>query len=373
MENSKKRIFKKTISKLPILMRKALGFEVDIEKEFIALESKLPDPDNKLETLKYIAEILSKNIITQDIKEAKSLLDIFNKSLDNYSYLRTEVLNHSIDILHEEKVKIIDETDYLKECINQCNSSNSKNVAVDNYLTSKNKQEITEELIRYLLSVIKNSKLGVSEILEKQRKKESKIETNLKNELAQIDSIDDKIKLVILKKQEYLLNRDDITFGSSAQIFEQTGKNWDKPLFFDKTCDDILNLLYEEKKFSSGKAEFKESNQSSNGNRTEILINDSFRDMDINGLKYAFNFEADYELFIQLLINLCEEKPYTIPNTLIKLKNKCKTKLASTLGDLHGKLRDINLKDDKEYLDILRTLNHFNGMSNFDLCKALQR
>lgn len=110
-----------------------------------------------------------------------------------------------------------------------------------------------------------------------------------------------------------------------------------------------------------------------NQNRTKRVIADTFKKMDTKGWQYAFVSEQDYILFIDLLTKFFEYKPYTLPETTIQLKRTCKTKVAKTLGEIHAELSENPLKSDIEYFKIVKVLNHFKEVSNFDLVKAMQR
>lgn len=108
-------------------------------------------------------------------------------------------------------------------------------------------------------------------------------------------------------------------------------------------------------------------------NRTKKVIAETFENMDKKGWQYAFATEQDYNLFTDLLTNFFEYKDYSIPNTAIQLKRTCKTKVAKALGEIHGELSENPLNSDTEYFKIVKVLNHFKEVSNFDLVKAMQR
>jgi len=108
-------------------------------------------------------------------------------------------------------------------------------------------------------------------------------------------------------------------------------------------------------------------------NRTKQVIAETFENMDKKGWQYAFSTEQDYNLFTDLLTNFFEYKDYSIPETAIQLKRTCKTKVAKTLGEIHAELSENPLNSDIEYFKIVKVLNHFKEVSNFDLVKAMQR
>lgn len=108
-------------------------------------------------------------------------------------------------------------------------------------------------------------------------------------------------------------------------------------------------------------------------NRTKKVIAETFENMDKKGWQYAFATEQDCNLFTDLLTNFFEYKDYSIPNTVIQLKRTCKTKVAKALGEIHAELSENPLNSDTEYFKIVKVLNHFKDVSNFDLVKAMQR
>ncbi|MFI0429220.1 hypothetical protein [Mariniflexile sp. HMF6888] len=110
-----------------------------------------------------------------------------------------------------------------------------------------------------------------------------------------------------------------------------------------------------------------------NRNRTKGVITETFENMDKKGWQYAFATEQDYNLFADLLTNFFEYKDYFIPETVIQLKRTCKTKVAKALGEMHAELSENPLNNDTEYFKIVKALNHFKEVSNFDLVKAMQR
>ena len=111
-----------------------------------------------------------------------------------------------------------------------------------------------------------------------------------------------------------------------------------------------------------------------NESRTKKVIFETLTNLDKRGWQYAFVSEQDYNLFTDLLTNFFEYKPYTLPNTIIKLKRSCKTKVAKALGEIHKELsNEKKLSNDTEYFKIIRVLNHFKNETAGDLYKALTR
>ena len=108
-----------------------------------------------------------------------------------------------------------------------------------------------------------------------------------------------------------------------------------------------------------------------NESRTKQLINDRFEKMDTEGWKYSFRSEAEYCLFVNLLTNFFEYKEHKLPETVIKLKSTCKTRLAKALNEIHKELSEKTLASDTEFFNIVRCLNHFATDNN--LYKTITR
>lgn len=111
-----------------------------------------------------------------------------------------------------------------------------------------------------------------------------------------------------------------------------------------------------------------------NESRTKKVIFETITNIDKQGWQYAFVSEQDYNLFIDLLTNFFEYKPYTLPETIIQLKRTCKTKVAKVLGEIHKELSNENkLSTDTKYFQLIRVLSHFEKETEGDLYKALTR
>jgi hypothetical protein len=107
--------------------------------------------------------------------------------------------------------------------------------------------------------------------------------------------------------------------------------------------------------------------------QTKNVISESFENMDKRGWEYAFVSLTDYDLFLDLLTRFFAYNPYTLPKITIQLKRTCKTKVAKALGEIHKELSEKPLNSDKEYLNIVRLLNHFKDVSDFELVKSMHR
>jgi len=111
-----------------------------------------------------------------------------------------------------------------------------------------------------------------------------------------------------------------------------------------------------------------------NESRTKKVILETFANIDKQGWQYAFVSEQDYLLFIDLLTNFFEYKPYTLPESTIQLKRTCQTKVAKALGEIHKELSNENkLSTDADFFTIIRVLSHFKDKKEGDLYKAVTR
>lgn len=108
--------------------------------------------------------------------------------------------------------------------------------------------------------------------------------------------------------------------------------------------------------------------------RTRQFIADEINIIDKNiGWEFAFTDETDFNLFLDLLTCYFEYKPYSIPNSIIKLKRGCKTRFANALKPIHVAFSETPLKSDLEFFKILRVLNHFERMTDIEIYKAINR
>jgi len=103
---------------------------------------------------------------------------------------------------------------------------------------------------------------------------------------------------------------------------------------------------------------------------SEILIA-----IDDKGWEYAFNTEADYNTFLDLLANYFEPepKPYTLPKGIIRMKRGSKTKFAEALGEIHKKYSSKPFINDKEFFKIVKILTHFQKLKDKEIYKAATR
>jgi hypothetical protein len=135
------------------------------------------------------------------------------------------------------------------------------------------------------------------------------------------------------------------------------------------------NFIQEYKKSLTGVEENNNSSSTTNvdeeENRTLLLIKGHIEAIDNDGWKYSFQNKNDYNVFTSILTAYFEQNKYQLPKEVIKLKRGCKTKLAKAFGEILRELCDGVLKDQTEYFDIIRKLNHFENES--DLYKAITR
>ncbi len=105
-------------------------------------------------------------------------------------------------------------------------------------------------------------------------------------------------------------------------------------------------------------------------NRTSDLIREKLS-TDDEGWNYFFKNETDYNQFVELFTLHFEFKDYTLPETPIQLKHRCKTKVATLLKELHSELKDETLKHDKKYFTMIEKLSPFTNEA--DLYKTISR
>lgn len=153
------------------------------------------------------------------------------------------------------------------------------------------------------------------------------------------------------------------------KYISHSGYGWD--LGFK---NEILDELYHYPKLLEIIESLSFEQNTINESRTKKVIFETITNIDKKGWQYAFVSEQDYNLFTDLLTNFFEYKPYTLPETTIKLKRTCKTKVAKALGDIHKELSNENkLITDTKYFQLIRILNHFESETEGDLYKALTR
>jgi hypothetical protein len=62
-----------------------------------------------------------------------------------------------------------------------------------------------------------------------------------------------------------------------------------------------------------------------------------------------------------------------LPKETIKLKINTKTRIAACLKSLHDELGEVLLKSNVKYFEIIRKLNHFEGLTDIEIYKALNK
>lgn len=107
---------------------------------------------------------------------------------------------------------------------------------------------------------------------------------------------------------------------------------------------------------------------------TKNSIVKEFSKIDKNkGWSYAFKTENDFELFVNLLTKYFIHSDYILPKETIKLKINTKTRFAVCLKSLHDDLSEVPFKSNIKYFEIIRTLNHFEGLNDTEIYKALNK
>ena len=82
------------------------------------------------------------------------------------------------------------------------------------------------------------------------------------------------------------------------------------------------------------------------------------------GWEYAFRSREDLDVFIELLTCFFEQREYELPDEVISLNKRTKTRLAAHINEIHMQLSDRTLKGDTEFFDIVRVLDHFQNVTN---------
>lgn len=108
---------------------------------------------------------------------------------------------------------------------------------------------------------------------------------------------------------------------------------------------------------------------------TEQIIINEFESIDRNkGWRYAFKNENDFNSFVELLTLYFKHESYTLPQTIIQLKIRTKTKVAKALREIHKELsNEDNLRNDFKFLELIRVLSTFNNLSIEDIYDNLTK
>jgi hypothetical protein len=89
------------------------------------------------------------------------------------------------------------------------------------------------------------------------------------------------------------------------------------------------------------------------------------------GWKYTFRNENDLECICNLIASYFEDQPYELPQELIRLRKRTKTRTAIVLGEIHRDLSENQFSTDEDFLTIVRCIKDFENLP--DLAKALKR
>lgn len=108
-------------------------------------------------------------------------------------------------------------------------------------------------------------------------------------------------------------------------------------------------------------------------NTKDIILNELNKIDKNEGWNYAFRTENDFELFVNILTKYFTYSSYELPKEAIKLKVNTKTRIAACLKSLHNELSEVPLKSNNKYFEIIRTLNHFKGLNDNEIYKALNK
>ena len=149
---------------------------------------------------------------------------------------------------------------------------------------------------------------------------------------------------------------------------------------YNKTKNEIYNeaikwcKVWKKEWLNSFKSDYKNTSelqdlvQSETRNMIHGIIDSIDND---KGWAYAFRSREDLNTFVDLLTCFFEQREYVLPDEVINLKKGSKTRMAERLKEIHKKLADKPLVQDKEFLFIVKTLNCFEKDSN--LYKSISR
>ena len=99
--------------------------------------------------------------------------------------------------------------------------------------------------------------------------------------------------------------------------------------------------------------------------QTRDLITEIINGIDRDkGWEYAFRSREDLDVFVELLTCFFEQREYELPDEVISLNKRTKTRLAAHINEIHMQLSDRTLKGDTEFFDIVRVLDHFQNVTN---------
>ncbi|MFW5720943.1 MAG: hypothetical protein ACOCWW_01005 [Bacteroidota bacterium] len=113
---------------------------------------------------------------------------------------------------------------------------------------------------------------------------------------------------------------------------------------------------------------------SSKDSVTKKIIKEEFEAMDSNkGWNYAFKNIEDYENYCVLLTHYFEAKNPHPPKEIIKLKPRTETAVARALRTIFHELGDGVLKNKTDYLNLIKVLSPFHGMTNIEVYNKLTK
>lgn len=115
----------------------------------------------------------------------------------------------------------------------------------------------------------------------------------------------------------------------------------------------------------------KPNKNSHTNDRTKTIILEKFEEMDLKGWEYAFLSKTDFDYFVQLL-TIYFEHGIIVEKKHIEVRKRCRSKLGSTIGDIYSTLGE-TLKQDKDFLELVKMLSCFKGEVDKTIIQILQR
>ena len=215
----------------------------------------------------------------------------------------------------------------------------------------------------------------------------------MKDELEKLPDYNSKMVFLMKAKAEYLRKANLLVFGNPS---EEVPPN--------EVYDLEMNLLksLEELKASAGISanpvvdepieNTMEEEVSNNTFQDEAILEPPFPDPKLHQTRksieaefdlmhknqrweYAFTYESEYNTFVELLVKFFEAQPYEIPRTILRLKNDTKSRVGRVLRNLHKDLKfdGLNLREDKDFFNIIRVLNHFEQSDDIAIYNAITK
>lgn len=107
-------------------------------------------------------------------------------------------------------------------------------------------------------------------------------------------------------------------------------------------------------------------NNNSKFDRSNVTAHEILKLMsvvDTGGWQYFFKNEADFELFVSMMVDFFEGREYQIPSNKIEVVNRGKMKCARWLKLIHDSLRHRTLRNDNDFFQLVSYINRFSDQN----------